>query len=85
MKVLVTFPIHIYKGLLGRCSMLSREYLILKNGIVRHDQHDCPDQPSVEILCEVQRAKFLLNLATLVYPDAAPHIEKSLEQARAVE
>ena len=85
MKVLVTFPIDIYKGLLGRCSMLSREYLILKNGIVRRDQDQCADQPSVEILCEVERAKFLLNLATLVYPAAAPHIEKSIDRAQAVE
>jgi hypothetical protein len=82
MKVLVKFPIEIYQGLLGRCSMLSREYLILKNGIVRHDQEEGPDSPMVEILCEVERAKFLLDLATLVYPAAAPHIEKSINLAR---
>ena len=82
MKVLVKFPIEIYQGLLGRCSMLSREYLILKNGIVRHDQEEGPDSPMVEILCEVERAKFLLDLATLVYPAAAPHIEKSINHAR---
>jgi hypothetical protein len=81
MKVLVKFPIQIYKGLLGRCSMLSREYLILKNGIVRNDQKESPDEPMVEILCEVERAKFLLDLATLVYPAAAPHIEKSISYA----
>ena len=80
MKVLVKFPIQIHKGLLDRCSMLSREYLILKNGIVMHDQEENSGEPIVEILCEVERAKFLLDLATLVYPDAAPHIEKSISR-----
>jgi hypothetical protein len=62
--------------------MLSREYLILKNGIVSHDQDEGADEPTVEILCEVERAKFLLDLATLVYPAAAPHIEKGISYAR---
>jgi hypothetical protein len=82
MKVLVKFPMEIYQGLLGRCSMLSREYLILKNGVVRRDQEEDPDKPMVEILCEIERAKFLLDLATLVYPAAAPHIERSINHAR---
>jgi hypothetical protein len=81
MKVLVRFPQPVYQGLLGRCSMLSREYLILKNGIVMRDHEEQAGEPTVEILCEVERAKFLLNLATLVYPKAAPHIEKSIELA----
>jgi hypothetical protein len=82
MKVLVTIPVETYNGLLGRCSMLSREYLILKNGIIKRDQEGSAEQPTVEILCEVQRAKFLLDLATLVYPAAAPYIEKCLNEAR---
>ena len=82
MKVLVKFPIEIHQGLLGRCSMLSREYLILKNGIVRRDQAESSGQPMVEILCEVERAKFLLDLATLVYPAAASHIERSISHAQ---
>lgn len=85
MKVLVTFPQPIYEELLGRCSMLSREYLILKNGIVRRDHEEQAGEVTVEILCEVERAKFLLNLATLVYPKAAPHIEKSIELAEGME
>jgi hypothetical protein len=62
--------------------MLSREYLILKNGVVRRDQERSADHPTVEILCESPRAKFLLDLATLVYPDAVPYIEKSISLAR---
>jgi hypothetical protein len=79
MRVLVTIPVEIYNGLLGRCSLLSREYLILKNGVINRDRS--AGEPAVEILCEVPRAKFLLDLATLVYPQAAPYIEKSLNEA----
>ena len=82
MKVLVSMPNQVYDGLLARCSMLSREYLILKNGVVRRDQERSADQPTVEFLCEAPRAKFLLDLATLVYPDAVPYIEKSISVAR---
>ena len=82
MKVLVSMPTEVYDGLLAKCSMLSREYLILKNGVVMRDQERSADHPTVEILCEGQRAKFLLDLATLVYPDAVPYIEKSISAAR---
>jgi hypothetical protein len=82
MKVLFKLPIEIYDGLLGRCSKLSREYLILKNGVVRQDPDENPHQPTVEVLCEIERAKFLLDLATLVYPAAVPHLEKGITRAR---
>jgi len=81
MKVLITIPIEIHKALLGRCSMLSREYLILKNGIIQQAPKGSRDGAIVEILCEVQRAKFLFDFATLVCPEAAPYIEKSIVEA----
>ena len=68
----------VYDGLLAKCSMLSREYLILKNGVVRRDPDRNAKKDMVEILCEAQRAKFLLDLATLVFPDAVPDIERSI-------
>jgi len=81
MKVLVSMPTEVYDGLLPKCSMLSREYLILKNGVVKRDQDGNPGQDTVEVLCEGQRAKFLLDLATLIFPDAVPYIEKSIALA----
>lgn len=82
MKALVTIPVDIYNALLGRCSMLSREYLILKNGIIQQQAEGGTDGARVEILCEFQRAKFLFDFATLVCPEAAPYIEKSIDEAR---
>lgn len=78
MKILVTLPIEIYNGLLEKCAVVSREYLILKNGVIRSDHEERADPPAVEILCELKRAKFLFDLATLIYPEAAPYIEKSI-------
>ena len=75
-------PVEVYDGLLQKCSKLSREYLILKNGVVRRDREESSAAPTVEILCEAQRAKFLLDFATLVYPRAAPYIEQSINLAR---
>src|SRR5688572_5826586 len=37
MAILVTLPVTVYDGLLNKCSALSREYVILKNGVVRRD------------------------------------------------
>ena len=37
MAILITMPVKIYDGLLSKCAMLSREYLILRNGVVRRD------------------------------------------------
>ena len=80
MAILVSMPVEIYQGLLQKCSVLSREYLILKNGVVRRDPTGNLPAPTVEILCEAQRAKFLLDFATLVYPPAVSYIEQSIKQ-----
>ena len=70
MKVLVSMPTEVYG-----------EYLILKNGVVIRAQDGNSKQDMVEILCEGQRAKFLVDFATLVFPDAVPYIEKSFTLA----
>ena len=80
MAILVTMPVDVYDGLLNKCSALSREYLILKNGVVRRDL-DGGAGDVVEILCELPRAKFLRDFATLVYPEAVPHIETGIKSA----
>jgi sulfur carrier protein ThiS len=78
MKVLMSIPTEVYDGLLAKCSMMSREYLILKNGVVIRDQDRIAKQDMVEILCEHERAKFLLDFVTIVFPDAASAIENSI-------
>jgi hypothetical protein len=82
MKVLLSMPFEVYEGLLAKCSMLSREYLILKNGVVKRDQGDAAEKDVVEVMCDGQRAKFLLDFAILIFPTAVPYIEKSIEDAR---
>lgn len=75
-KLLLALPLEVYDGLLSKCSKMSREYLILKNGVIERDP--AGEQLNVHILCEPHRAKFLLDLASLVFPAAVPHIEKSI-------
>jgi hypothetical protein len=77
-KLLLALPLEVYDGLLSKCSMMSREYLILKNGVIERDYQTTGEQLNVHILCEPQRAKFLLDLASLLFPAAVPHIEKSI-------
>lgn len=43
-----------------------------QNGVLRRNQDGNPKQDTVQVLCEAQRAKFPLDLATLVFPDAVP-------------
>ena len=80
MAILITMPVKIYDGLLSKCAMLSREYLILRNGVVRHDL-DGGTSATVEILCEPPRARFLRDFASLVYPGAVPYIEQSIKRS----
>ena len=80
MAVLITMPVEIYDGLLSKCAAMSREYLILRNGVVRRDLNGNAGA-TVEILCEAPRARFLRDFATLVYPGAVAYIESSIEQS----
>ena len=80
MPVLVTMPVEVYDGLLSKCAALSREYVILRNGVVRRDLNG-NGGTTVEILCEAPRARFLRDFASLVYPDAVPYIERSIHSS----
>jgi hypothetical protein len=73
-------PVEIYDGLLSKCAALSREYVILRNGVVRRDVGGATGT-TVEILCEPPRARFLRDFASLVYPAAVPYIEQSIKQS----
>jgi hypothetical protein len=70
-----------YDGFVDQCDPASREYAILKNGvIVRRSQQDyC--EGTVEIQCTVAEAKALLDLAKQIYPSAASEIETGLAVA----
>jgi hypothetical protein len=78
--VLIRLPPEHYDLFAGACDITSPAYTILKNNLVsRHQTSDEP--PLVEILCDMDEAKLLLEAARQVYPDAVPFIEDAMSVA----
>ena len=81
MKLLIEMPVEIYDGIIVKLERLSREYSILKNGmIVRHSEAG-DDERVLEIVCEHEEAIMLLDSATRLYPDAASAIANAIDKA----
>ena len=72
MDIVLSIPIERYDGLLNKIKINSREYILLKNGIVKRDEN------VIEVPCEMERAKQLLEFARFLHPDAAASIEESI-------
>jgi hypothetical protein len=79
MKILVDIPMDDYNNFLQRCDANRPEYEMLKNGIITQDREK---RPAVEILCEVEDARMILELASEIYPHAVAHVEESINLAR---
>jgi hypothetical protein len=79
MKIFIDIPIDHYHNLLQRCGPAHPEYELLKNGVITRDREKCP---AVEILCEPEDARRILDLANAIYPNIAPHLEESISLAR---
>ena len=78
--LLIRLPPEHYDLFVAACEITSPEYTILKNNIVaRHQSSD--EQPTVDILCEMEEAKLLLETARRLYPEAVPFIEDALSVA----
>ena len=78
MKILVDIPIEAYNNFVQRCDASRPEYEILKNGMIIRARNEA----GVEILCAIEDAQSLLDLANDIYPQAAPHVERSISLAR---
>jgi len=76
MAVLVKMPLDTYLSFLGRFPLLSRGYAVLRNSII--EPTTTGDDSIVEMLCEIDDAKLILERANQFYPLAAPYIEKAL-------
>jgi hypothetical protein len=73
-----------YDAFVDKCDQSSRDYEILKNGVIIRRPKEDHFERIVEIRCSVQEAKGLLDLAKQVLPDAVQDIEKrSLPRAKA--
>jgi hypothetical protein len=79
LKILVIIPIDRYNSLLMACVPFRSTYLMLKNGLIIRDSEG---RETVEILCGMDQAKELCELASQICPDAALDIEESIRLAR---
>ena len=78
--LLIRLPPEHYDLFVAACEITSPEYTILKNNIVaRHQSSD--EQPTVEILCDMDEAKLLLETARRLYPEGVPFIEDAMSVA----
>ena len=78
--VLIRLPPEHYDLFAAACDITSPEYTILKNNIVPRQQ-STEEPPMVEILCDMDEAKLLLEAARQVYPEAVPFIEDAMSVA----
>ena len=83
--MVIEFALDHYNRFLALCDPVSREYEILKNGLViRRAKDGDGHERVVEIFAELRDAHLLLALANKICPVAAPAITKAMSLARYV-
>ena len=84
--MVIEFALDHYNRFLALCDPVSREYEIVKNGLVirRVKNGNRQYERVVEIFAEMRDAHSLLALANKICPAAAPAITKAMSLARYV-
>lgn len=80
MNILIEIPAEHYDLFVAECDIKSREYSILKNGIIAKDRNS-GDPRVIQILCDEKEAKMLLDAAMRLYPAVMPTIKDTLDLA----
>ncbi len=78
MKMIIEMSVDHYDRFLEKCDASSREYEILKNGLIVSHPQDGHYERIMVIACKVPEAQMLLATARRLYPDAASAIEKAI-------
>ena len=76
--MLIEMSLDHYDRFLEKCDASSREYEILKNGLIVRRPNVGHYERIMEIACEVREAQMLLAIARRLYPDAVSAIEKAI-------
>ena len=82
--MVIEFAIDQHNRFLALCDPASREYEILKNGLVVRRAKNGQYERVVEIFAEMRDAHLLLALANKICPLAAPAITKAMTLRRGV-
>jgi hypothetical protein len=84
-KILIEISTVQYHRLLSAMPQESPVYSILKNGVVVDHSKRSLERKTVEILCELEQARELLEAAKRISPEAAAEIEDGLVTPRRFE
>jgi hypothetical protein len=79
MPLLITMPLDRYDGLMWKVSKFSRVYEIMQNASIEPCLSDDHFAPTTKLLCRLDEAEILLNLASRVYPNAIPDIARAID------
>jgi hypothetical protein len=82
MTVLIEITLDHYDRLLEKADISSREYEILKNGLIVHRPKGDHFERVVEISCGMEDTKKLLEVANRIYPDAVAAIKTAIANLR---
>jgi hypothetical protein len=80
--VIIEIPLPVYDGFINKCDQSSREYAILKNGLIIRRPKGDHFERIVEIECDMDDADKLFLLASRVYPEVLEDIIKAIARAK---
>jgi hypothetical protein len=75
MQVTIVMSPLVYDGFVDKCDQASREYAILRNGLIVQGNRS---ERIVEIRCAMDEAHKLLFLASRIYPEAVEDIKRAI-------
>ena len=78
MHINLVIPVEQYNPFLEKAELHTREYVLLRNGIIKRKKK------VVEVPCELEQAKQLLKLAKDLHPEVARSIEEGIRLHRAL-
>jgi hypothetical protein len=80
--VIIEMPLPVYDGFIDKCDQSSREYAILKNGVIIRRPKGDHFERIIEIECNMDDADKLFLLASKVYPEALEDIIKAIARVK---
>jgi hypothetical protein len=80
--VIIEMLLPVYDGFVDKCDQSSREYAILKNGLIIRRPKGDHFERILEINCDKDDADKLFLLASRVYPEALEEIIKAIARAK---
>jgi len=82
LDVIIEMLLPIYDGFVDKCDQSSREYAVLKNGLIIRRPKGDHFERIVEIKCDMDDADKLFLLASKVYPEALEDIIKAIARVK---